>query len=371
MKNFVSDNYYSMDPLAKYTEPVENLNKFLIENVTFKNNYIDVTNKSAANVIYFNYNGTIDPNRLPYFCLTDTVTYSDISNIQYDSIRYAIWNSTLLKYQIEFTIPANTQPGSVPYLIILNYRTKLSSELLPLSAQLFVTSENYDGYGPIFSNIEKVNSTNEFGWKFIIDDPINGFDYGDIIVRGEMDSSTYNFHLTTKNLTRGDKFNGDYQINITMSSRCASQNYIITQVKLYDTQGNACRFSVSESFGGIRNPFINYLSYSTINKLYKKCSGETTDNESGLKDLQYPIVYIQTIDLQVIQGVAQIQNKTKTTVNYTCEIELPTGFGYKSDIIFSVYGFINNGGYYSGFSSDSLNNFTFINSMIYQIRICF
>ncbi|EAL70411.1 EGF-like domain-containing protein [Dictyostelium discoideum AX4] len=398
MKSYLVNNYYSTDPLAKYSEPSENLNNFLIENVSFKYNYIDVTNKSATNVIYFNYNGTIDPNRLPYFYLTDTVSYSDISNIQYDSIRYAIWNSTLLKYQVEFTIPANIQPGSVPYLIILNYRSKLSSEFLPLSAQLFVTSENYDGYGPIFSNIEKVNSTNEFGWKFTIDDPINGFDYADIIVRGEMDSSTYKFHLTTQNLTRGDKFNGDYQINITISSRCASQNYIITQVKLYDTQGNACRFSVSESFsGGIRNPFINYLSDSKINKLYKKCSGENdgidssppilnwfnavkkvgtnnddqiisfdfqaADNESGLKDKQYPIVYIQTIDLQVIQGVAQIQNKTKTTVNYTCEIELPTGFGYKSDIIFSVYGFINNGGYYSGFSSDALNNLSFKYSM--------
>ncbi|KAN0003426.1 hypothetical protein ACTFIZ_009579 [Dictyostelium cf. discoideum] len=55
--------------------------------------------------------------------------------------------------------------------------------------------------------------------------------------------------------------------------------YWVMSFKLYDTQGNACYFSVSESFvggsgsggggGGVNNPFINYLSDSTINKLYK------------------------------------------------------------------------------------------------------
>ncbi|KAN0027245.1 hypothetical protein ACTFIU_009935 [Dictyostelium citrinum] len=418
---FKVGEYFSSNPLSIIDNFYNNnYNQFFIKNITFLSNNnnedIDVTNKSVENIIYFTYDSDdgsfIDEERPIGFMLMDPVTLAKYSknnnNNNYkqhlDSIktlRYSTWNSTISMYQIIFTIPANTQAGHIPYrLHIGSNLPPLDSDFLPISAQLFIKSSNFDGYGPIFSNIEKFNSTTtEFGWKFTINDPINGFDYGDIIVRGEMDSSIYRFHLTTQNLTRGDRFNGDYQININISSVCASQNYIITEVKLYDTQGIGCYFSVSESFGrgGVNNPFINYLSDSSINKLYKTCSGvndgidsspptlswfnvtkkveanegdqrltfdfQAIDNESGLKDKQYPIVYIETVEFQQLECESSILSKTEKTANYTCSINLPVGFAYNSDILFSVYGFINNGGYYSGFSSDSLMNLNFIYSM--------
>ncbi|KAM9971823.1 hypothetical protein ACTFIW_011806 [Dictyostelium discoideum] len=404
--------YYSIDPLLKLDFKYSDLISFLIGNVTYLINNIDVTNKSVDNIIYFNYNGTQEPKddttNFSFFILSHEFKVTGV--VDYDNIRTSIWNSTISKYQIKFTVPANTRPGPLGFALLCGYSSSLLSDFLPLSSQLIIESKHFDEYGPIFSNIEKVNSTNEFGWKFTIDDPINGFDYGDIIVRGEMDSSTYKFHLTTQNLTRGDKFNGDYQINITLPSKCASQNYIITQVKLYDTQGNLGEFSVSNGFNGIKNVFINYLSDSTINKVYKTCSGENdgidssppiltsfipilkqnsdgtqylsfnfeaVDIESGLKDKQYPIVYIQTTDLRTLECVSSIISINETTSTYKCTINLPNGFGYNSDIIFSVYGFINNGGYYSGFSSDSLNSLSFIYSMsdiainkVIQINTC-
>ncbi|EAL70414.1 EGF-like domain-containing protein [Dictyostelium discoideum AX4] len=394
--------YYSVNPLLKIDSFYENNNKnnnnnnnlLLINNITFFNNFIDIINKSVDNVVYFTYNGgRMDNDEKPIgFMLMDVVTLVKNSKYHFNSstLYFSTWNSTISMYQIKFKIPANTQPGHIPYRFFINsYSTPLDSEFLPSSAQLYVTLSNFDGYGPIFSNIEKVNSTNEFGWKFTIDDPINGFDYADIIVRGEMDSSTYKFHLTTQNLTRGDKFNGDYQINITLPSKCASQNYIITQVKLYDTQGIGCYFSVSESFvgGGVNNPFINYLLDSTINKLYKKCSGENdgidssppiltlftpqvaipadghmevyfsfeaTDYESGLKDLQYPMVYVEAIEFQIFECETIIKSKNITSATYQCYVYLPRGVLYTSEITFSVYGLINNGGCYGGYSSDSL-----------------
>ncbi|KAM9973350.1 hypothetical protein ACTFIR_012726, partial [Dictyostelium discoideum] len=387
--------YYSVDPLLKINSFYENNNNLLlIDNITFFNNYMDIINKSVDNVLYFTYNGRrMDNDEKPIgFMLMDVVTLAKNSKYPFNSstLYFSTWNSTISMYQIEFKVPANTQPGHIPYRFFINsYSTPLDSEFLPSSAQLYVTLSDFDGYGPIFSNIEKINSTNEFGWKFTIDDPINGFDYGDIIVRGEMDSSTYKFHLTTQNLTRGDKFNGDYQINITLPSKCASQNYIITQVKLYDTQGISCYFSISESFvgGGVNNPFINYLSDSTINKVYKKCSGENdgidssppiltlftsqviipadghvevyfsfeaTDYESGLKDLQYPMIYVEAIEFQIFECETIIKSKNITSATYQCYVYLPRGVLYTSEITFSVYGLINNGGCYGGYSSDSL-----------------
>ncbi|KAM9985983.1 hypothetical protein ACTFIZ_004234 [Dictyostelium cf. discoideum] len=405
--------YYSIDPLLKLDFQYFDTVSVLIGNVTFLINNIDVTNKSVDNIIYFNYNGTQAPKddsvNFSFFILSNEFKVTGVVDLDY--ITTSIWNSTISKYQIKFTVPANTRPGPLGFALLCGYSSSLLSDFLPYSSQLFIESKNFDEYGPIFSNIEKDNSlVNQFGWKFTIDDPINGFDYGDIIVRGEMDSSTYKFHLTTQNLTRGDKFNGDYQISITLPNKCASQNYIITQVKLYDTQGNFGEFSVSSGFNGIKNVFINYLSDSTINKLYKTCSGENNgidssppvltsfipilrqnsdatqylsfsfeavDIESGLKDKQYPIVYIQTTDFRTLECESSIISINETAATYKCTINLPNGFGYNSDIIFSVYGFINNGGYYSGYSSESLNNLSFIYSMsdiainkVIQINAC-
>ncbi|KAN0026170.1 hypothetical protein ACTFIV_007154 [Dictyostelium citrinum] len=392
--------YYSIDPLLKLDFQYLDLVTVLVGNVTYLLNNIDVTNKSVDNIMYFNYNGTGSPqdNTINFSLFLFSQEFKLTGLVDLTKIRTSTWNSTISKYQIEFTIPANTRPGPLGFALICGYSSAFLSDFLPYSSQLIIGSQHFDEYGPIFSNIEKENSlANQFGWKFTIDDPINGFDYGDIIVRGEMDSSIYRFHLTTQNLTRGDRFNGDYQINITLPSKCASQNYIITEVKLYDTQGYQGEFSISSGFNSVKNPFINYLSDPTINKLYKTCSGSTTDGidssppvlnsftsslvqnsdgtqfisfnfeavdlQSGLKDKQYPIVYIQTTDFRTLECISSITSINETTATYSCTIELPVGFGYNSDIIFSVYGFINNGGYYSGYSSESLKNLSFIYSM--------
>ncbi|KAM9973349.1 hypothetical protein ACTFIR_012725 [Dictyostelium discoideum] len=393
-QDYYINSYFSINPFSVIDYKAPTMLPVLIENITFLKNNIDVTNKSVDNIIYFNYNGTqahSDPSAtFSLFILNSNTTES---NIVFDSLKFATWNSTISKYQIKFKVLANTRPGPLSFFLMCSYQSSITNDMFPLSTQLFIVSKHFDAYGPIFNNIEKMNSLNECGWKFTIDDPINGFDYGDIIVRGEMDSSTYKFHLTTQNLTRGDKFNGDYQINITLPSKCASQNYIITQVKLYDTQGFSGEFYYVGDMEGVKNVFINYLSDSTINKVYKTCSGENdgidssppiltsfipilkqnsdgtqylsfnfeaVDIESGLKDKQYPVVYIQTIEIQTLECVSSIISINETAATYKCTINLPIGFGYNSDIIFSVYGFINNGGYYSGYSSESLNNLSFI-----------
>ncbi|KAM9966270.1 hypothetical protein ACTFIR_006475 [Dictyostelium discoideum] len=386
--SYLIDEYYSISPLLKFEIPFGDLNPVLITNISFLYNKIDVTNKSVNNIIYFNYEGEFDKVRSFALLLKDPVSILTNGDLDSSDFRFSKWNSSISMYQIEFTVPANTQPGHIPFKLYINSNPNynpIDSTMLPLSSQLFIISSNFDSYGPIFNKVEKINTTNEFGWKFVISDKINGFDYGDIIVRGEMDSSTYKFHLTPLNLTSGDKFNGEYQININISNLCASQNYIITDVNLFDTRGNFAKFSVSEQCDSIRNPFINFLGDSTINKIYKKCTTENdgydisppelnwfnavktvlndsqtivisfdfqaADFDTGLKNEQYPIVYIESTEFQTIQCESKIKSISSKTANYTCEIELPVGFGYNSDIVFSVYGFINNGGYYSGFPS--------------------
>ncbi|KAN0008939.1 hypothetical protein ACTFIU_010221 [Dictyostelium citrinum] len=390
-KRYSAGDFISLNPISTINPSHIKLNSYQLYNVSFLLNDIDVTNKSVDNIFYFNYDG-IDTNTPIIFILSDYVSLF----YQVNNITFGTWNSTISKFQVEFTVPANTQLGYFPFIFMIGMGVPLVSEVLPDSYQLRIKSTYFDAYGPIFDNIMKINNGNVIGWRFIISDPINGFLKGRIVVRGEMDGSIYIFNLNETNIIKGDIFLGQYEINITLSSVCASQYYIITEVELWDTSLNFNQFSTWKTITLLKNPFINYLNDSETNKIYKQCDGvndgidesppilksfqanrttnsdgsqiisfnfQVEDEDTGLKDEQFPTVYITTGFIRVIEGVSKLLYKNNTTAIFTCDIEIPYAFGYKQDIIFSVYGFINNGGYFSGYSSECLKNNSFIYSM--------
>ncbi|KAM9969558.1 hypothetical protein ACTFIR_001394 [Dictyostelium discoideum] len=384
-------DFISLNPITTINPSHQKLNSYFIHNVSFLLNDIDVTNKSVDNILFFNYDG-IDTNTPIIFILSDYVSLV----YQIDNITYGTWNSTISKFQIEFTVPANTQLGFFPWVFMIGNGVPLISEVLPDSYQLRIKSTYFDAYGPIFENVIKINNGNYIGFRFVISDPINGFSKGKIVVRGEMDGSIYTFNLNENHIIKGDIYMGEYEINITLSSVCASQYYLITDVELWDRSLNLNQFSTWKPVNLLTNPFINYLNDYEINRIYRQCIGvndgidesppvllsfeanrtvnsdgsqiitfnfQVFDEDTGLKDEQFPTVYITTGYLRVIEGKSKLLYKNNSTANFTCNIEIPYAFGYKQDIIFSVYGFINNGGYFSGYSTECLKN----NSFIYSI----
>ncbi|KAN0036178.1 hypothetical protein ACTA71_005482 [Dictyostelium dimigraforme] len=359
-----------------------------ITDISFLYNNINITNKSVSNIMYFKIKGYDSQNQIPptiSLQLNDPVsTYAFSLDIL---VKYfAKWNKVMGMFQIEFKIPANTLSGVIPYYLAFNQYYLIDSSNLPNSSQLFVNSNYLDAYGPIFSEFKNktINSTT-FGWDFYIEDSINGFDHGEIIVRGDLDSSIYKFHLTLGDLILGDKYRGKYEILINLKTNvCSSQNYIITNVNLYDTLLNLAIHSRLDGYkyDSIKTPFINYLDNPNIPLFNLQCGGfidetppelksfemvnflnsnqtlifnfEAQDIESGLKNDQYPIVYATTWYTNNIQCVSKIISINSTYAKYRCEMEIPFGFAYGHDVIFTVYGFINNGGYYSGFAYEKM-----------------
>ncbi|KAM9978478.1 hypothetical protein ACTFIY_012226 [Dictyostelium cf. discoideum] len=419
---YISD-YLNMNPISKIEPPkiLKDVDIYSVSNIEYLFNDVDITNNSISNIIYFNFsNQNVEPNRPMALVLLDRVSINNLKNTDVDEqigtskLFYSKWNSTKKMFQIEFTIPANTQSGILPWYIafssetlinekstlrpgfaklsspILNSKnteldlTRLYSSFLKSSDQLYVKTENFDAYGPIFSNITSIVENDYVGWILTISDSINGFSYGDITVRDEKDSSIYNFHLTLFDaLENSDKWNSHYKLIINLNSNfCINQTYIITKVKLFDTQGNRASFSVSGSIvEPIENPFINFLDNPDILKVEYNCISPLSDTDgpelysfdvipgstfefyfsaidlqSGLKPNQKPIVYLSTKQLQTLQCISEILFLNETFANYSCFIEIPNGFGFVlgGEYITSVYGFINNAGYYSGFSTETL-----------------
>ncbi|KAM9958491.1 hypothetical protein ACTFIW_001363 [Dictyostelium discoideum] len=368
-----------------------------LKNISFVINEIDVSNVSVANRIYFSFDKDEVPNNYPinFFTQKKSLLQNDI---KYFPI---VWNPTLNLFQSDFYVDANIYHGNLVYGIAFgDYQIDHNS----LPTQLNVISKNMDYYGPIFKKITQEFEVNSFGWDFTIEDLYNGFEYGLITVRGSIDSSLYEFEIRSSNdLILGDKFIGEYSIRINSSSPCKSQSYVITNVFLNDTMGRYSRFSLDEipdQFDSF-NPFIKSLDEMTITSIdFQGCgipegedtttpeliaftvsSGvidvgslnrtisfnfETRDLVSGIKHDQNPIVYILGADLKLLQCKSQLLKDSK----YYCEIELPIAFGYPHGALLSIYGIVNNNGYFSGFSSYDLGLLGFqasINISTYSI----
>ncbi|KAM9999145.1 hypothetical protein ACTFIZ_002716 [Dictyostelium cf. discoideum] len=362
-----------------------------LKNIKFEIEEINVSNVSVANRVYFSFDKDEVPNNYPinFFTQKKSLLQNDI---KYFPI---VWNPTLNLFQSDFYVDANVYHGNLVYGISFgDYQIDHNS----LPTQLNVISKNMDYYGPIFEKISLEFEENSFGWNFIIEDLYNGFEYGLITVRGSIDSSLYEFELRSSNdLILGDKFTGHYSIRINSSNPCKSQSYVITNVFLNDTMGRYSRFSLDEipdEFDSF-NPFINFLDEMSITSIespecgtpegggdttppelisFTVSSGiidvgslnrtisfnfETRDSVSGIKYDQNPIVYILGADLKLLQCKSKLLHDSK----YYCEIELPIAFGYPHGALLSIYGIVNNNGYFSGFSSFDLDSMGFQSSI--------
>ncbi|KAK5578277.1 hypothetical protein RB653_003233 [Dictyostelium firmibasis] len=390
VKIFQNNDFFSLLPNKRIIFPTfKAYDSKSITDISFLYNNVNITNKSVSNIMYFKIVGydSQNPPIVSLQLLDPVSTY--IFSMDQVGKYFSKWNKVMGMLQIEFIIPANTLSGVIPYVISFNQYYSIDNSLLSNSSQLFVNSNYLDSYGPIFSEFKNktVNSTT-FGWEFYIEDPINGFDHGEIIVRGDLDSSTYRFNLSLSNLISGDRFRGKYAILINLKTNvCASQNYLITDVNLFDTQLNRAIYSRlgGYKYDSPKTPFINYLdnpnivfynlqqcdnfldetppiltSFNMINSLNSNqtliFNFEAQDIESGLKYDQYPIVYATSYHIEVIECISKIISINSTNAKYRCEMKVPFGFACNNDVIFTVYGFINNGGYYSGFTYDQLIN---------------
>ncbi|KAN0050847.1 hypothetical protein ACTA71_004143 [Dictyostelium dimigraforme] len=351
-------------------------------NVTMLYDIIDVTNQIGSNILYFNFSNGYYKDLPIAFSLIDPKTLGDNNfdisfNLNGDTLSdnwvFAEWVNN--RFQVKFKIPSNTMPGIINYFLIFTKDIKVFSSSLPKSAQLNIISNNIDIYGPIFSKIIK-NPPN-----LALDtlDNINGLRNGYIIVRGTIDSSLHNFTIDPTKSINGDKWNGEYEIYIKENQQqCISQSYEITEVVLLDTFDNKAsyiKFTENNLENTKYNPFINYLNDTTIGKSVTtiiinthfldvgSLNGRTVtfeleceDIESGIRLNQFPIIYLTTLNLEFHKCISTNSTPFQLKTKFTCTTTVPLGFGIPSGIIVSIHGLINNGGYYGGYATQTLQD---------------
>ncbi|EAL62435.1 hypothetical protein DDB_G0290059 [Dictyostelium discoideum AX4] len=386
----------SLNPLIVFEIPQPlnynyNFKDFI--DLSFLKNNLDLSYESEQyNIAYLN--STEIPKDAPIlFNLLDLVSHPierDIESVSFQKIPF-IYNTTSGLFECKFILQKNNMFGMIPFSIFVGQLSIYSNSIM--KELLVVNKTVLDYQGPIFNSFEKignglvVSTTGTIGWKFNITDDLNGFESGYIKVMGSIDSSTYHFNFNIDDVI-GDKFNCQYQILINITQPCISQEYRIVKVLLYDTNKIASKFILNGGPYSILNPFINLLDKGIDNTILPfTCSGSTMldskptllsfktsaatidvgspnriisfdfsidPGTNGIKQDQLPIIYLTTVHTEISKCNSKLIFYSANNAVYNCSTELPLEFGYPGIIALSMYGIVNNGGYYYGYSTSDI-----------------
>ncbi|KAM9960359.1 hypothetical protein ACTFIW_009493 [Dictyostelium discoideum] len=403
--NYFQDQIISYEPLLVFKVP-DCLSNYIsvdsFDNITFAKNNLNLLNSAGYNTMYLN-SSKIDPDSQLVLILLDPISKSYQSaqgDFLYGSFPI-VYDSNLKLFTCDFIVPKNNLFGEVSYYIKYANGVLTSDLLGPNTPKLLVNETYLDNQGPIFSLLIPLNdgvmvddNSREYGYIFNITDDFNGFSSGSITVKGSIDNSKYVFNFSLSDAINGDKSESQYQILIPVSKQCISQVYIITNVILRDTNNITSIYNIySNNPDPTITPFLKFYDQGIVSThLNIVCNPPIPIDEdyqplvsfkhsfensiidvgklnnpirfdfsiatprTGIKDNQLPIVYIISEKLDKVECLSTLElvDEIYGTTNYTCTTSLPIGFGYPGVSIFSIYGFINNVGYFFGYPTSTI-----------------
>ncbi|EGC35736.1 hypothetical protein DICPUDRAFT_78589 [Dictyostelium purpureum] len=382
--NFDFDNiaeyntFFSVYSPTLLTSPMKTIkNIFSINLITFSDKTVNITNKSVSNKMFIGFSETVDKDTVFSLIINDDPK-KDYKNPK--NHFFARWNNDLGLFEINFIIKANSiQTGYLPYIIYYDYLNSysVSNSLFQSDFQLNVTSKLFDNRGPIFSSV-----SNETGsWTLEIEDLVNGFDEGYVLIVGEVDYSVYNYTLNSSNRKKGDQFIGTYLIKIPSFINCSTQKFYIKKVFLKDNQGYTSYYNKNGDIDPLSNPLAKYMAQEVVATSICSKNFDTddttppllgyfdarlkentitfqfqyTDGESGINQYQLPVVYLKNLNQRIESCISRNLTSNFGVVPYSCTLEIPRDFG---PFTVSVYGALNNAGLSVGCSEDCLEKLT-------------
>ncbi|KAF2068411.1 hypothetical protein CYY_010263, partial [Polysphondylium violaceum] len=382
----------SLDKLPNYWLDIDK-----ITSVSFEFNTLDVSNEGKNNTFFIYYPSEfsfLKPQMLNYNPLTQ--------NVGYVLGRY---DDDIGAFKFPFHVHKNYIAGEFSFSFYshnLNFfDSSILKNLFGSQAQLIITNTKGDRFGPIIEGIQTKSgkivtigndpSTTNITWAIVIQDMVNGFKNGVIVIQSSLDFVEYSFEITLeKDLKDGDQFLGSYEIALPVNYRCKSQQFYFKSVTLYD------QFSyMSHYFRGMENYLYSPFMYIDVDasSINTSCSYEPelippqlvsfdvnpktidvtysgsfndsvsprlltfnfeTSDQSGILLNALPKIYLQDLGSDPISQAASLVSFNSTNAVYQCKFEVPFGFGYPEGFRISLYGIVDNQGNFKGYATNKL-----------------
>jgi len=408
LNNYFFDRYHNLN---LDSGNLECLNISKIVSMRFEFNDIDVSNSSFDNRLLIYYS---DQSQL---LLKPTIFEYGLSIPDYP-IRnwFGFYDVEMGCYVIPFTINQNYAAPIFNFFTYLDTRVNNQVQkvdgaafkvLFGSDSELRIKSKMGDVLGPFITNIaypfgREFIVPNQVDvllqWNITIEDPINGLKKGYITIASTLDNSQYNYTFTSWGETKKV-----VPISLRVNGRCKSQTYYISSVILEDLAGSQSYYSMLGPTGMIPNSLIQVLTEQTIytgsinttclypnmeiippelvsfkftpdfldvmylgKQLVKtnvvKFVFEVSDDSGILVD-SLPVIYLQDQSSSIISQKSILFSNTTTTAIFTCDFEVPFGFGFPHGIKVSVYGIVDNQSNFNGYSPTLLYQKGFTNTI--------
>ncbi|KAF2070665.1 hypothetical protein CYY_008010 [Polysphondylium violaceum] len=374
-----------------------------IIDVYVKDQEIDVSDKAVKTSVYLKM-----ANSFPQADKSFVLSFLPLKLIQF----YSFVNNQGY-HQFDIEIPAKVRSGFLQYNIMFNNRNFLDNisiqGLFGVKSQINVTSKEFDYIGPVVESHQPAmtyytmlypNYELYLTWVIRFSD-LSGFKSANVTFSTDFDRLGYSFNLNSSNLISGDIYDGVYQLRFPLISYCREMNFYISYLSTSDLIGNEwtyfrntnytlhplykydtlsypqpsfklnCTYSTLDTTPSIQSLLILSPTLDTFsNNRVAKAEFKVVDTgDVGISLRHIPVCYFQTEDIQVVSVDSSIKTiENINSITYECSTTLPYGFGYRSNVLLSIYGISNN--YYNlvGYSAIDLQQKfgTFINTTINQ-----
>eukprot|EP01132_Coremiostelium_polycephalum_P000507 gene507-638_t len=342
--------------------------------------------------------------------------FNRLSNIPKEF--YGGWDPVALEFRVDFQIPPRLFTGKIDYyLTVFPFRWH-SSELSPVlqetigvSGDLLVKSDNADELPPLITEVIRLPvsptpGTFDIGWRIVIEDLINGLDYGEFNITSTLDPTIHTKRITPADATLGNPNRGTYIISMSiLSGTCYPQEYSISSILLVDKSGHSSvtnsRNAINPLFKlpdaqknilsiNVQCPGIPYgsdspemvdfqvsprtIDLSSANReINFKIVAQTVATSRGLSVSNLPIVYIETVNGKTFKCVTSFTRADPLTKKYYFQGSITLPYMYEKDLLLlSVYGLVGLNLRMKGYSSHILKGQNlpyFINTTINDLPV--
>ncbi|KYQ89604.1 EGF-like domain-containing protein [Tieghemostelium lacteum] len=384
----------------------------------FENNNINVSDTDTENTLHFKMNmEPLNPRLIfPMFGIVNEWSDYTLNN----DLDLGYYNSTSEEFIVKFKLPKNLFPGPRNWVLTINQLTITYAYYYPLNpnnATLNLINGNADEMPPLITQFSFYPSTSatvngntpeNIALNMTINDIINGFKSGKVVITGNLDKVGYTFDLVPEIAVQSNPL--QFLLNMTIPGNCRTQYYTITYVILEDNGGQTSEYNGADYNTLNLDPFLLISDVSKVFNVY--CNNDvntvapgiysrdilevnappphsdnippslvsfnlstfeldvgtvnrdivvtfqTQDLESGISLKNLPIVYFtsngETLSItSTLESTAIVSGRIQSA-NYTAKITVPYGFGYPEGIITSIYGIVDHQFNLRGYSADDL-----------------
>eukprot|EP01133_Synstelium_polycarpum_P011015 gene11015-12836_t len=380
-----------------------------ITDLYFLRNTMDVTNRTAENILYFK-GGLDDPTYKPMLMLFPESMSLDTILKRPDLQFTGYYDGQTGYYAIPFKFRRNEFEGPVQYNLVLQDfltpNSKVFVRRFGTNATLTIVSKTGDVMPPVVRRLAVKNTltipavddgvARYLNWNISVFDDYNGLELGYVEASSNLNPVPVRVYLDNSTYYYGDilDINGVwYIIKVPIPNKGVNQIFTLTGY-LRDTSGNIAMSNSTDHIDPFHtHDYLDPISPTMINVTYESPMVDTApprlakfnaspsiidvgslnrnitvdftvQDNFGVYFKNAPVVYLSSLHDEILPMPSVYLGVSNNLYAFQVKFSIPYGFGYLDRLFLSIYGIYDNNFNIAGFTNTDLTDRGFTTAKI-------